>query len=135
MNWNTQNRPVIERFRASGGKAGERPLLLLTTLGARTGRPHTTPLMYLLDGDRLAVIASRGGSAGHPDWYHNLVANPSVTVEVGGETFETQAVVADPREQQRLFAIQAERYPFFAGYQRKVKRRIPVVILERTRRT
>ncbi|MPZ48845.1 MAG: nitroreductase family deazaflavin-dependent oxidoreductase [Dehalococcoidia bacterium] len=132
--WNEHNLGVIEQFRAKGGRDGARPLLLLTTTGAKSGRPHTTPLMYLADGDRFAVIASKGGAANHPDWYWNLVANPSVRVEVGGESFETQARVAEPEERDRLFALQAERYPFFAGYQKKVKRRIPVVVLQRRTR-
>ena len=129
--WNERNRRVIDEYRATEGKTGQRPLLLLTTTGAKSGRRHTTPLMYLEDGTRLAVIASKGGNPANPDWYHNLVANPIVTVEVGGETFETEARVAEPAERDRLFAAQAERYSFFAEYQRRVKRRIPVIILER----
>ena len=131
--WNQRNRSVIDDFRANGGSSGDRPLLLLTTTGARTGRRHTTPLMYLSDGERLAVFASKGGDPAHPDWYHNLVANPTVTVEVDGESFETQAVVAEPPERDRLYAIQSERYPNFAEYQQKAKRRIPVIVLERKR--
>jgi deazaflavin-dependent oxidoreductase (nitroreductase family) len=130
-NWNERNRNVIEEFRANGGRAGARPLLLLTTTGAKSGRPHTTPLMYLADGDSLAVIASKGGDPSHPDWYRNLVANPTVRVEIDGDSFETQARVAEPEERDRLFALQVERYPFFGQYQQKVKRRIPVVVLER----
>jgi deazaflavin-dependent oxidoreductase (nitroreductase family) len=130
-NWNERNRSVIEEFRANNGRAGAAPLLLLTTTGARSGRPHVTPLMYLADGDRLAVIASKGGHPSDPDWYRNLVANPTVTVEVGSERFETEARVAEPEERDRLFALQAARYPFFAEYQQKVARRIPVVVLER----
>jgi deazaflavin-dependent oxidoreductase (nitroreductase family) len=130
-NWNERNRSVIEEFRANKGRAGAQPLLLLTTTGAKTGRQHITPLMYLADGDSLAVIASKGGHPSHPDWYRNLVANPTVTVEVGSETFETEAQVAEPAERDRLFALQAARYPFFAEYQQKVKRRIPVVVLKR----
>ena len=130
-NWNEHNRSVIEQFRAKGGSSGARPLLLLTTTGAKSGRPHTTPLMYLADGDSFAVIASKGGEPKHPDWYRNLVANPTVRVEVAGEDFETQARVAEPEERDRLFALQGAHYPFFAGYQNKVKRRIPVVVLER----
>src|SRR5436190_10276998 len=85
-NWNERNKSVIEEFRASGGRAGSGPLLLLTTTGARSGRPHITPLMYLEDGDRLAVIASKGGHPSHPDWFRNLVANPTVTVELESES-------------------------------------------------
>ena len=131
--WNQRNRSVINEFRANGGHAGDRPLLLLTTTGARSGRRHTTPLMYLSDGDRLAVFASKGGDPAHPDWYHNLVANPTVTVEVAGDCFESQAIVAEPGERDRLYSLQSERYPNFAEYQQKAKRRIPVVLLERKR--
>ena len=130
-NWNERNRSVIEEFRANGGRAGTRPLLLLTTTGAKSGRPHTTPLIYLADGNSMAVIASKGGDPSNPDWYRNLVANPTVRVEVKGESFETQARVAEPEERDRLFALQVEQYPFFGQYQQKVKRRIPVVVLER----
>jgi len=130
-NWNERNKSVIKEFRANGGRAGNGPLLLLTTTGAKSGRPHITPLMYLADGDRLAVIASKGGHPSHPDWFRNLVANPTVTVELESESFETEARVAEPEERDRLFALQAERYPFFAEYQQKVKRRIPVVVLKR----
>jgi len=129
--WNERNRKTIEEFRANGGNVAGRPLLLLTTTGAKSGRRHTTPLMYLADEDRLAVFASKGGNPKHPDWYHNLVANNTVTVEVGGETFETQAMIADPVERDRLYATQCERYPIFAEYQQKAKRRIPVVVLSR----
>jgi deazaflavin-dependent oxidoreductase (nitroreductase family) len=131
-NWNERNRAVIEEFRANNGRAGNAPLLLLTTTGRKSGRPHTTPLMYLADGDRLAVIASKGGHPSHPDWYRNIVANPTVRVEVGNESFETRASIAEPEERDRLFALQAERHPFFAEYQQKVRRRIPVVVLKRT---
>ena len=79
------NRKLIEEFRANGRRSGERQLLVLTTTGARTGRPHSTPMMYVPDGDRVIVIASNAGAPKHPDWYRNLVANPEVTVEVDGE--------------------------------------------------
>jgi len=130
--WNTK---IIEEFRSSGGKVGGpfagAPLLLLTTTGAKSGQKRTTPMMYLTDGDRLAVFASKAGAPTNPDWYHNLVANPRVAVEVGTESFEVEAQVADRAERDRLYAIQAERYPGFAEYEQKTDRVIPVVLLTR----
>jgi deazaflavin-dependent oxidoreductase (nitroreductase family) len=124
------NRKVIEEYRANKG-AGGRPLLLLTTTGARTGEPRTTPMMYVPDGDRLLVIASNAGAPKHPDWYRNLVANPDVTVEVDAERFEATAEVPSGAERDRLFAGIVENYPFFADHQAKVTRTIPVVVLVR----
>ena len=132
---NDWNRQTIEAFRANGGKVGGmwegRPLLLLTTTGAKSGRRHTTPTMYLRDGDRLLVFASKGGAPTHPDWYHNLVAHPQVTVEVGTETYNATATVLTGEERDRLYARQAELYPQFGEYQRKTSRKIPVIALER----
>jgi deazaflavin-dependent oxidoreductase (nitroreductase family) len=124
------NRKVIEEFRANKG-AGDRPLLLLTTTGRRTGQRRTTPMMYVPDGDRLLVIASNAGAPKHPDWYHNLVADPRVTVEVGPQTYEATAVVTTGEERERLFAAIQEKYPFFTEHQAGVERQIPVVALER----
>jgi deazaflavin-dependent oxidoreductase (nitroreductase family) len=127
---------IIEQFRANHGRilrgpfAG-RTLLLLTTTGARSGRPLTKPLGFTRDGDRYVVIASKGGSPTHPAWYHNLVANPRVTVEVGQERFEARASVAQGAERERLYAQQAAQIPVFAEYQRMTTRQIPVVVLER----
>ena len=133
--WQEMNDPVIAEYRATGGRVtgrfAGRPLLLLTTTGARSGRPFTTPLNYSVDGDRLVVIASKGGSSSHPDWYHNLVANPEVTVELGAERFRARASTAEEPERTRLFEQQAAQMPFFAEYQRQVARQIPVVVLER----
>ncbi len=135
--WNERNRAVIEEFRKNAGKlAGsyERmPVLLLTTRGARSGRSHTTPLAYTRDGDRLFVIGSKGGSPTHPDWYRNLVATERVGVEVGAENFEARAVVLKGAERDRAYARQAEQMPFFAEYQKRVSRKIPVIALERIR--
>jgi deazaflavin-dependent oxidoreductase (nitroreductase family) len=128
--WNERNARVIAEFRASRG-ATDRPLLLLTTTGARTGRRRTTPLVYLADGDRLLIFGSKGGSPSHPDWYHNLVANPGVTVEVGPETYEAQATVLRGEERDRLYARQVAAMPHFGDYQRKTRRTIPVVALTR----
>jgi deazaflavin-dependent oxidoreductase (nitroreductase family) len=130
--WNSQ---LIETFRANNGKVGGmwegRPLLLLTTTGAKSGKRHTSPTMYLPDGDRLVIFASKSGAPTHPDWYHNLVAHPQVTVEVGGETYEANATVLTGEERDRLYARHAELYPQFDEYQAKTTRKIPVIALER----
>jgi len=134
--WNDFNHNLIAEYRANGGQvtgqfAGA-PLLLLTTTGAKSGQPRTAPVAYTADGDRLLVIASKGGAPTHPDWYHNLVANPEVTVEVGTETFPARATVPDGEERDRLFNQMAAQMAGFADYQRNTTRRIPVVVLERT---
>ncbi len=132
---NTYNRQLIEEFRANRGKSGGpmegRPLLLLTTTGAKSGQLRTTPMMYIPDGDHLLVIASNAGAPVHPDWYRNLVAYPEVTVEVGNEIFEAIAIVTEGTERQRLWTRVVELYPFFADHQAKVTRQIPVIVLER----
>ena len=129
------NRQTIEAYRANGGKVGGfwegRPLLLLTTTGAKSGQRRTTPTMYLRDGDRLLIFASKGGAPTHPAWYHNLVAHPQVTVEVGGETYEATATILTGEERDRLYARQAELYPQFGEYQANTTRKIPVIALER----
>lgn len=130
-----RNRRVIEEFRANSGRVegqnAERPLILLTTTGAKSGKPYTTPVMYLRDGERLAVFATHGGSPTHPDWYHNLMAHPTVTVEVGAETFQARASTAPEAEHDRLYGRQVELFPVFGEYQQRTTRTIPVVILER----
>jgi deazaflavin-dependent oxidoreductase (nitroreductase family) len=132
---NERNRAVIEDFRAHGGKAGGvwegRPLVLLTTTGAKTGRQHTTPLMSRSEDGRLFVFASMGGAPKSPAWYHNLVANPNVTVEVGSERFKARAVVLEGAERDRIYAAQAATFPQFGEYQTRTTRKIPVVALER----
>lgn len=129
---NERNRAVIEQFRKNHGNADGRPLLLLSTTGARTGRKRVNPLMYLQDGDRWVVFSSKGGAPTHPDWYRNLVANPTVTVELGAETFEAVATVLTGEERDRVYARQAQLYPMFADYeQRAAPRKIPVVALTR----
>ena len=130
------NEAVIREFRANGGVVrgalADMQLLLLTTTGARSGQPHTTPMTYVLDGDRVLVIASNAGAVRHPDWYVNLVANPAVTVELPDETFQTRAVVAEGAEYDRLWAQIVAQMPFFTDHQAQISRKIPVVILERT---
>jgi len=129
------NQRMIEDFRATRSKNGVplngRPMLLLTTTGAKGGQRHTTPVMYVPDGERVLVIASNAGAPTHPDWYRNLVAHPEVTVEFGSETFDGTAVVAEGSERQRLWTRIVELYPFFADHQAKITRQIPVVVLER----
>jgi deazaflavin-dependent oxidoreductase (nitroreductase family) len=129
------NRKLIEDFRANRGMPGGpmegRPLLLLTTTGAKSGQPRTTPMMYVPEGDRLLIIPSNMGAPRHPDWFHNLVAHPNVTVEVGTETYEATAIVVEGAEYQRLWDLIVGQYPFFTEHQAKTERRIPVVALER----
>jgi deazaflavin-dependent oxidoreductase (nitroreductase family) len=130
------NRALIAEFRANGGKVtgdfANAPLLLITTTGAKSGQPRTTPLVYSTDGDRLVIIASKGGAPSHPAWYHNILANPSVTIEIPGDTFTARATPAEGAERDRLFAAQAALMPNFNEYQEKTTRRIPVIVLERT---
>ena len=129
------NRAIVEEFRASGGKVGGQfdgaPLLLLHTVGAKSGEPRVNPMMYLADGDRLIVFASKAGADTNPAWYHNLVANPDVVAEVGTEKLDLRATVLIGAERDRLYAEQARRYPGFAEYEAKTTRRIPVVALTR----
>lgn len=128
------NQRIIDEFRANHGRVGGPfeggRLILLTTTGARTGTPHTTPVGYLPDGgDRILVIASAGGSPRHPDWYRNLVAHPQVTVESGVFTYEARAVVLVGEERDRAFARAVESDRGWAAYQEKTERVIPVVAL------
>jgi deazaflavin-dependent oxidoreductase (nitroreductase family) len=131
-NWNS---PTIEAFRANGGKVGGmwegRPLLLLTTTGAKSGQSLTSPLMYLRDDDRLLVFASKGGAPTNPDWYHNLLAHPELTVEVGNETYDAIATPVTGEERDRIYARWAEMYPQYGEYQRNTTRKIPVIALQR----
>ena len=132
---NDWNRQVIEEFRANSGKVKGpfegAPMILLTTTGAKSGQLRTFPLMYLPDGERIAIFASKGGAPTNPDWYHNLIAHPQATAEVGNEKFTVTATVATGEERDRLYAEQAKRYPQFAEYQANTTRKIPVIILER----
>lgn len=129
------NRNLIDEFRQNSGKVTgvfeSAPLLILTTTGAKSGSRHTNPLVYTRDGDRLVIVASKGGSPTSPDWYHNLVANPKVTIEVGDETFDATAVVTKGEERDRLFRAHADLMPNFDAYQNATTRVIPVIALER----
>jgi deazaflavin-dependent oxidoreductase (nitroreductase family) len=134
-NRNDFNAGIIEEFRANGGKVGGpfagAPMLLLATTGARSGQRRTNPLVYLPDGDRFIIFASKGGAPTNPDWYHNLVANPETTIEVGSETIPVKAVVITGEERDRLYAKQAALRPAFGDYQARTSRRIPVIALHR----
>lgn len=127
------NDDIIAEFRANDGRVGGNfagaPMLLLHTVGAKSGQPRVNPMMYLdIDGHRY-VFASKAGADTNPDWYHNLVANPDVTVEVGTSTYSARASVVNGAHRQRVFDEQARRYPGFRGYQQKTSRVIPVVEL------
>jgi deazaflavin-dependent oxidoreductase (nitroreductase family) len=134
---NERNQGIITEFRSNSGKVGGNfegaPMLLLSTKGAKTGLGRINPLMYLPDGDRWIVFASKGGAPKSPDWFHNLVANPAVTLEVGTESFEAESAVVTGEERDQLYARQAELYPQFGEYQTKTSRTIPVVALTRRR--
>lgn len=129
------NTAIIEEFRANAGQVGGswegRDLLLLTTTGRKSGRKHTTPMVFTRDGDRLFVYASKAGAPKHPDWYLNLVADPRVVVEVGPERYDATATPLEREERDRVFAEQAARNPIFGEYQDKTSRVIPVVSLTR----
>ena len=130
---NEWNKKIIEEFRANEGRVGGQfantPLLLLHTTGAKSGQPRLNPVAYVKDNDRYVVIASKGGAPTNPDWYHNLVANPEVSVEVGSEQFTARAEVAEEPERSQLFEKMAAKNPGFGEYQRKTTRVIPVIVL------
>lgn len=104
-------------------------LLLLTTVGARSGRRRTKPMMFHRYGDRLLVIASNMGSPTHPDWHQNLVAKPQVTVEVGEESYDAVATPVVGKERDLLWAMLKDAYPFLVDHQANTDRTIPVVAL------
>lgn len=125
------NAGVIKEFRANHGKVGGpfkgAPLLLIHHTGARTGTARVNPVMYLKDGSRYLVFASKGGAPNNPGWYHNLKAHPNVQIEVGDDTFHVKAEEVTGSERDRLYARQCSLYPQFAEYQKKTKRVIPVI--------
>ncbi len=129
------NRAIIDEFRANGGRVGGhwegRDLLLLTTVGRKSGREHTTPMVFTRVGDRLLVYASKGGAPTHPDWYLNLLADPRVTLEVGTDRYRAIATPLEGEERDREFAAQVARNPAFGDYERGTDRVIPVVALAR----
>lgn len=127
---------MIEQFRREGRarSANGNSIILVTTKGRRSGRDIPIPLVYTRDRDRYVVIASAGGQPAHPDWYHNLVAHPVVTVQVEGERFTARAELAEGAERDRLYAQQSAAMPFFRAYQEATARRIPVFTLTRVTR-
>ena len=130
------NTKIINEFRANGGKVGPpfegAPMVLLHTTGAKSGKERVNPLVYTRDGDRYVIIASKAGAPTNPDWYHNIKANPNVTVEIGEETFDVTATVIDSGdERDRLYNAQAELMPGFKEYEQATDRVIPVVVLDR----
>jgi len=130
---NEWNKKVIEEFRANEGRVGGnfegKTLLLLHTKGAKSQQERINPVACIRDGERLAVIASKGGAPTNPDWYYNVTANPLVTVEVGTEKFQAYASVADEPERTRLYNQMVEVMPGFDDYRRKTTRVIPVIVL------
>jgi deazaflavin-dependent oxidoreductase (nitroreductase family) len=134
--FNDFNAQIIDEFRANGGRVGGRfegaPLLLLHSRGAKTGEPRIHPMMYLRDGDRYLVFASKAGADTNPAWYHNLVANPDATIEVGDDEVAVQASELKGAERDEFYAEQSHRYSTFADYEAKTSRVIPVMALTPT---
>jgi len=130
---NERNKKIIAEFRANDGKVGGnfegKQLLLLHSQGAKSGQERINPLACVKDGERFTVIASKGGADTHPDWYYNVTANPQVIVEVGTETFQARAAVAEEPERTRLYDKMVEVMPGFEGYRQKASRVIPVIVL------
>ena len=128
------NAKNIAEFRANHGKVGGQfegaPLVILHTVGAKSGEPRENIMMYLADGQRYLVFASNAGGDSHPAWYHNVEANPRVRVEVGDDVFDAEAVEVVGDERDEKYAEQARRYTGFADYERKTTRTIPVVALD-----
>jgi F420H(2)-dependent quinone reductase len=136
--------PVLHRlmaghaavYKASGGMVGHRlpflpPILVLDHVGAKSGQKRSSALLYVEDGDDVAIIASKGGFPKHPAWYHNLKANPDTTVQIGRERRDVHARVANPEERARIWPKAVKAYKGYADYQERTPREIPVVILER----
>lgn len=127
------NAEVIEEFRANGGSVGGAlagvPLLLVTHRGARTGVVRTTPLGYYDDGDRLILFASNMGASRHPDWYHNIAADPHVTIEVGGKAFEAEASVLTGSDRDAAWERVVAARPFLVEHQDKARRQIPLIAI------
>jgi len=134
--WHQMTINLINDVRQNGaptdGPFKGRPVLLLTTVGAKTGTIRTTPLVYSTDGDKWVIVASKGGSDSHPAWYLNLIANPNATIETGGETVSVIATPAHGAERRRLYDQHAAMHPSFVDYEQKTSREIPVLLLERS---
>lgn len=134
VNW---NKSIIDEFRTNSGKVGGpfagKTLLLLHSVGAKSGQERINPVAYVTDGDRLVIIASKGGAPANPDWYYNLLAHPLVTVEVGTEKFQARAEEAPEPERTRLYAKMVAMMPGFADYEKKTTRVIPVFTLTKVK--
>ena len=126
---------MIEEFRANGGKVGGMfegmPLLLLHHVGAKTGAERVNPVAYQRVGDAVAVFASKGGAPTNPDWFHNVVANPDVTVEIGTDSYPARARIATGDERERIWSAQKAAFPQFAEYEQNTDREIPVVVIDK----
>jgi|SRR5690242_877772 deazaflavin-dependent oxidoreductase (nitroreductase family) len=129
-----RNQKIIDEFRSNAGKVGgpfeNIPLLILHNRGAKSGQERLNPVAYRRDGDNFVVFASKGGAPDNPDWFHNLKANPEATIEVGTETRNVVARVAQGDERERIWELQKKEFPGFAEYEQRTDRQIPVVILE-----
>jgi deazaflavin-dependent oxidoreductase (nitroreductase family) len=134
---NDFNERVVEEFRANGGKAGGPfegfPLVLLHHTGAKSGTERVNPLAYQrLTDDSVAIFASKGGAPTSPDWFHNLVANPKTSIEIGTEQYDVTARVAQGEERERIWEAQKTAFPNFAEYETTAgDREIPVVVLDK----
>jgi deazaflavin-dependent oxidoreductase (nitroreductase family) len=128
--WAKYNEPVFDEARRNNGKSRRGEVILLHTIGAKSGREHLIPLNFSRHGDAYIVVASVGGAPRNPAWYHNLVAHPDIDVEVGSQTIPMRARVTSGAEREALFAIQVARHSFYAGFQNKTARMIPVILLE-----
>jgi deazaflavin-dependent oxidoreductase (nitroreductase family) len=136
IDWDRQidwNRQIVEEFHANGGKVGGRfagaSLLLLNTIGAKSGELRTHPLVYYSENGRTFIFATKAGAPTNPDWYHNIIAHPDVTFEVGNETFSATGVVLGEEERARIYAKQAASSERFAEYEKATTRKIPVLEL------
>lgn len=131
---NDFNAGVIEEFRANGGTAGGifegKPLLLLHNVGAKSGTDFVTPLVYLDEGGEWFIFASKGGAPNNPGWYHNLVAGPEVSIEIGSDTVPVTAEEVTGEKRDRIYAIQEAQQPQFSEYAQKTDRKIPVIALK-----
>jgi deazaflavin-dependent oxidoreductase (nitroreductase family) len=129
------NAAIIKEFRANAGKVGGpfegATVVLLTTVGAKSGQTRVNPVVYRIDGGRMYVFASKAGAPTNPDWYYNLLAHPDITIEVGSDTYGVTASVIEGPERDRIYADQAKEFPGFADYQSNTDRVIPVIALDR----
>jgi deazaflavin-dependent oxidoreductase (nitroreductase family) len=143
MRWVDRNWPLLTRlmqgharvYRATNGLVGYRfpgapPTLLLDHVGAKSGKRRTTPLVFGRDGENVVLVASKGGYPKNPAWFHNLVANPDTTIQIGSRRMNVHARVATPEERERLWALMVGVYSGYEGYRRRTEREIPLVVLE-----